>query len=278
VTTATGSSSPPLPPEPPVVGAAGPPAAAPAVDPPPPQPPPGPGVAALRVVGVLVALLVVAGTTVNVVSRFFHQERIETAVYTQPISALSVTTTTGDVSISVGATGSPVVVRRVLQWSFGTASSVESVTDGRLDVTARCSIGFGLGSCDVGYEITVPPGLALQLSSHTGDVDTAGPIGDLTVSNHTGDVEVRGAAAARADVSTSTGNVNLSFVTAPRDVLVRASTGDVGIVVPSDGTSYDVRTAASTGDESVTVPNSPGADRRIDVGTSTGDIDVRSAG
>jgi hypothetical protein len=77
------------------------------------------------VVGSVVAALVVAGTTISVVSRFFHQHRVETAVYTQTLTGMSIRTTTGDVRVAVGDPGSAVVVRRVLDWSFGTAGSTE---------------------------------------------------------------------------------------------------------------------------------------------------------
>jgi hypothetical protein len=244
----------------------------------PPGPPrPGPGITLLRIVGSVVAALVVAGSTTSVVSRFFHQHRVETAVYSQTLTGMSIRTTTGDVRVAVGAPGSPVVVRRVLDWSFGTASSTETVTDGRLDIAARCSIRLGVGECSVGYEVTVPPNLAVRLDSDTGDVDVTGPVGDLTASTDTGDVRIQGATSARVDASASTGDVTVELASPPRDVAAHSSTGDVLVVLPADGTSYDVRTSTSTGDATVTVPTDPGADRRIDASTSTGDVLVRAA-
>jgi DUF4097 and DUF4098 domain-containing protein YvlB len=229
------------------------------------------------VVGSVVAALVVAGTTISVVSRFFHQHRVETAVYTQTLSGMSIRTTTGDVRVAVGDPGSAVVVRRVLDWSFGTAGSTETVTDGQLDIAARCSIGMGVGACSVDYEVTVPPNLAVRLDSDTGDVDVTGPVGNVTASTDTGDVRIHGARSARVDASASTGDVEVDFAAPPRDVAAHSSTGDVVVVLPADGTSYDVRTSTSTGDATVTVPTSPAAGRRIDASTSTGDMVVRAA-
>lgn len=244
----------------------------------PPGPPRrGPGIPLLRVVGSVVAALVVAGSTVSVVSRFFHQHRVETAVYPQTVTGMSIRTSTGDVRVAVGASGSPVVVRRVLDWSFGTAGSTETVTDGQLDIAARCSIRLGVGDCSVGYEVTVPPNLAVRLDSDTGDVDVTGPVGDLSASTDTGDVRVQGATSARVDASASTGDVTVELGSAPRDVTAHSSTGDVVVVLPADGTSYDVRTSTSTGNATVTVPTRPGADHRIDASTSTGDVLVKAA-
>ncbi|MGZ4603077.1 MAG: DUF4097 family beta strand repeat-containing protein [Kineosporiaceae bacterium] len=225
--------------------------------------------------GTVVAALPVAGTSLGVVSQFFHQERIETAVYTQPVTTMAIRTTSGDIRVTAGAPGSPVVIRRVLQWSFGRAGSAESITDGRLDVAARCSGGLGLGDCSVDYEVTAPPGLALRLDSHSGDVDVAGTAGDLAVSVHTGSITVLGARSGRAELSTSTGDIDVRFAVAPHDVRAPSSTGSVVVQVPSDGTSYDVRAATSTGDQSVRVPTNPTASRHIDARTSTGDIEVR---
>lgn len=266
-----GPPSPPpsLLPEPPAPGATRPtPSPAPAAD---------ARILGLRVVGSLVALLVVALGTVEVVSRFFHQERVETAVYGQPLTGVSIATTTGDIRVAVGAPGSQVVVRRVLGWSFGSAGSAETVTGGRLDIAARCSGGFVLDDCSVDYDVTIPPDLALTLSSHTGDIDVVGPTADLRVDDHTGDVTLRGITAATADVSTSTGNIDLGFADAPRSVRVSASTGDVVVQVPPGSTAYDVRVETSTGDQAVSVPVATTSDRHIDVRTSTGNVDVRQA-
>jgi hypothetical protein len=244
---------------------------------PPHAPRPGPGITWLRVVGSVVAALVVAGTTTSVVSRFFHQHRVETAVYSQTLTGMSIRTSTGDVRVTVGDRGSPVQVRRVLDWSFGTAGSTETVTDGQLDIAARCSTGLGVGACSVSYEVTVPPDLTVRLDSETGDLDVSGPAGDVTASTHTGDLRIQGATSARVDASASTGDVDVEFASPPQGVTARSSTGDVLVVVPADGTSYDVRTSTSTGDATGTVPSIPGADRRIDASSSTGDVTVRQA-
>jgi len=168
------------------------------------------------VVGSVVAALVVAGTTTSVVSRFFHQHRVETAVYSQTLTGISIRTSTGDVRVAVSDPGSPVVVRRVLDWSFGTAGSTETVTDGQLEIAARCSMHLGVGECNVDYEVTVPPDLAVRLDSDTGDVDVTGPVGNVTASTDTGDLRIQGATSARVDASASTGDVAVEFASPPR--------------------------------------------------------------
>jgi hypothetical protein len=243
--------------------------------PPPATPPPAPAITLLRVVGSVVAALVVAGTTVSVVSRFFHQHRVETAVYTQPLNAMSIRTTTGDLRVAVGAPGSPVVVRRVLDWSFGAAGSTETVSDGRLDIAAHCSIRLGVGSCDVDYEVTVPPNLAVRLDSNTGDVDVTGAVGDVTAISKTGDVRIQGARSQLIEAATSTGDVSVELLSAPVDVEATTTTGEVRLILPADGTSYDV-VGTSTSDI-VTVPTSPDADRRVNASSSTGDVVVLAA-
>jgi DUF4097 and DUF4098 domain-containing protein YvlB len=229
------------------------------------------------VVGSVVAALVVAGTTTSVVAKFFHQHRVETARYTQTLTGLSIRTSTGDVRVTAGDAGSPVLVRRVLDWSFGTAGSTETVTNGQLDIAARCSIGLGVGACSVSYEVSVPPDLAVRLDSDTGDVDVLGPVGDVTASTDTGDLRIQGATSTRVDASASTGDVDVELASPPHDVTAHSSTGDVLVVLPADGTRYDVRTSSSTGDATVSVPSNPGADRRVDASSSTGDVVVQAA-
>ncbi len=236
------------------------------------RPSAGPGVVALRVLGGVVAVTLVLGATASVVATFFRQTRSETHEYSQAVTAVTVGATTGSITVRAAAAGSPVRVTSELTWSFGTATSVEHVTAGRLDVEARCGNEI-VGLCEVSYDITVPPGVTLALDTHTGTIEASGLTGDVRASTHTGSVELHDLRSQHVDATTSTGSVDLTFVGAPQSVTAQTSTGSVEVGLPG-GLTYDVSASTSTGSTDVTVPTDASAGRRVQAHTSTGSVDV----
>ncbi len=241
------------------------------------MPPAGPGVVALRVLGTGLVVLMVAGATFSAVAGFFRQSRTETQVY-QGVRAVSVSATTGSVTVRAGSPGDPVILTRHLSWSFQQPESVETVAGGRLDVRAECTTSLGVGLCSVGYDLVVPPDVALTLESHTGTVEVDGVTGNLTATTSTGSVELRGIGSRRVEAHTSTGSVEVTFAAVPDDVLADASTGSVEVVVPVGATTYAVTASTSTGSSEVTVPVDSSSTHRISAHTSTGSVEVRQAG
>ena len=242
---------------------------------PPGRPPAGPGVVALRVLGAGLAVLLIAGATFGVVAQFFRQSRTATRVY-PGVTAVSVSATTGAVTVRTGSPGGQVTVTRHLTWSFLAPTSVETVTGGRLDVRADCDSAVGLGLCSVGYDLVVPPDLPLTLETHTGTIEVDGVTGDLTASTSTGSVELRRIGSSRVEAHTSTGSVEVGFTAAPDDVRADTSTGSVEVVVPADGLAYAVSASTSTGSTEVRVPSDPASSHRISAHTSTGSVEVRT--
>ena len=227
-------------------------------------------------IGTGLAVLLVAGATFGVVAGFFRQSRTETKVYAG-VTALSVSATTGSVTVHAGAPGGQVTVTRHLTWSFGTAGSAETLAGGRLTAQADCEATLGLGLCSVDYDLVVPPDLPLTLETHTGTIEVDGVAGDLHASTHTGSVDLRGLLSRRVEASTSTGSVEVHFVTAPDDVRADTSTGSVEVVLPAGPTTYAVSASTSTGSTDVNVPVDPASAHRITAHTSTGSVEVRTA-
>ena len=231
-----------------------------------------PGIVAMRVVGGLVAATLVLGATGGVVAGFFRQSRTQTHEYAQPVTSVTVAATTGSITVRPGAAGAPVRVTSELSWSFGAATSVESVSGGRLDVRAECSNSV-VGLCTVGYDITVPPGVTLALGTHTGTIEASGLTGDVRATTHTGSVELSDLRSQHVEASTSTGSVQVTFATAPQSVTADTSTGSVEVALPG-GVTYDVSADTSTGSTDVTVPVDPASGRRVRAHTSTGSVEV----
>lgn len=154
-------------------------------------------------------------------------------------------------------------------------------------VTAGCS-----DDCSEHLQVTVPAGLAAQVSTGgagirakglTGRLDlTTGPggvevdqsSGPLTVRSTYGTVTLTDSSAPNAEVITTDGAVSASFTAAPTSLKVTGGYGRVDLKVPHDA-SYHVDARSSHSSPSVSLPNTAtDAPHSVVVKTTNGDITV----
>lgn len=179
-------------------------------------------------------------------------QRQETESFTAAgVREIVVEVESGHVTLLPG-TGPDVEVTTTRHWSFTDASAEHRIEDGVLTVTAECP-WFGFG-CRVSEELTVPAGVAVRVQTAAGSIDAL-------------DVDV-----ASFQAETAAGNVDASFTTAPSDISIATSAGNVHVLVPAD--TYQVDADASAGNVDVGVSQSAGAQRSIRVETSAGNIDI----
>lgn len=104
------------------------------------------------------------------------------------------------------------------------------------------------------FTLTVPPRLAVRLTSHNGDVRLAGIDGDAIVATHNGDIEAR-VAAARVDARTHNGDVVLELAGDGRlEGAARSHNGDVEVHIAPGRSAW---LTASTHNGRVTPPPRP---------------------
>jgi hypothetical protein len=161
----------------------------------------------------------------------------------QPVEAVDLEIGAGEIDV-VGEDRSTVEGEVTLQWRGDRPELTEEVRDGTLVLRQDCS------QCGFQYTVQVPADVDLTLAAATGSIDGRG---------------LRGESVA---VDVGTGDVDLTFDAAPRDVVVEAGTGDVDIEVPDE--PYDVTTDVGVGDTSVDVNQSGDADRSITVEVGVG--------
>jgi hypothetical protein len=127
--------------------------------------------------------------------------------------------------------------------------------------------------------LEMPPGLALELESSSGDFETSGLTGPQALETTSGDVEVRGTGSAVV-VNTTSGDVSASQVGRARlhsvsgDVIVEGARGPLDVRTSSgrielSSAADSVRAATVSGDVTV-----DGAPRGLDVGSTSGDVTV----
>ena len=120
-------------------------------------------------------------------------------------------------------------------------------------------------------------GAPVAMETTTAGIDIDGLEGALDVGTTTGEIDARGLRTSGASVETTTGDVTVAFEELRGDVDITTTTGDVTVLVPDDGTVYEVRYDSTTGEEDIGIATDPSETdgRVIDVSTTTGDLEVR---
>jgi hypothetical protein len=195
-------------------------------------------------------------------------------------------------------------IRRVISQATnpGVSYQLQGTT---LTIAASCGM-----HCRESYEIKTPPGVKVHGKSGSGDIHLDGVAdtdlevtsGDLTVTNATGPVQIRATsgdihvndakgsvkiqstsgdiealnAGGPVDIRVTSGDVQVSLA-APNSVLAHATSGDVTVDVPTDGT-YKLITSHASGDLNIEgLENDSSSKNVIDVRAGSGDVTVASA-
>jgi hypothetical protein len=263
--------------------------------------------AALLVGGLLalifcaIAAVQVAGWTVGAVERTSHQ------VIPGPVREVSVEAGSGTIFV-VPTSGDDVRIDSTVKGSLHTPRlwAIKQGVDVRLD--GNCP-EFSFGPCRASIVIHVPVDTIVDVRSGSGDLTASGldgPVrletgsgdvhatalngdadlrtssgdvsvrslrGAATLKTASGDVEAEDLSTARLQAVTSSGDVELDFLTAPDDVDAATASGDVRVVVPR-GEGYRVEADTGSGDSHPNVPTDPDATRVIRARTSSGDVSV----
>ncbi|MEW2382946.1 DUF4097 family beta strand repeat-containing protein [Micromonospora sp. NPDC047707] len=221
---------------------------------------------------------------------------------TEAVKITTVRVLPGAGDVVVRATGAPgsVRIKRVVRYQSDQPETTYRVDGTELVLDTDCG-----PRCSISYEVTAPPGVAVQGETGSGDVDVSrtgavdvtvgsgdvrvanagGPVrvetgsGDIEVVDVTAPVRLRassGDITARrlgggVDVEANSGRVTVELAT-PASVRAHASSGDVELTVPAG--SYRVRSEVGSGRAEVGVPNVPSATLVLDVATGSGDLTV----
>ena len=182
------------------------------------------------------------------------------------LSALTITTGGGDVTVRAGGPADTVQVTRKARGPVALPPlSANDFKDNTLVLTCG-------NACDVDYEIRVPAGVAVSATTASGDVELDGRLGAVTVQTGSGDVDAN-VATDRLTTRTGSGDTDLRLGNAPTLVAASSGSGDVDIRVP-DGESYVIEPQPGSGDKDIDIVSQTGASHAIQVGSGSGDISV----
>lgn len=190
-----------------------------------------------------------------------------------PVRQLTLTGHAGDVTLSTGP--GPITVSETIRYTDDKPVTSHTVNGGTALLNAeQCQhVRPVNGTCQVDWEIHVPVGTNLNLTSSSGDLSLSGIAGTVFAKANAGDVDARDLTSKSVVAESSSGDVRLAFQQAPDQVSATTAAGDITVGVPG-GTGYAVNAQSSTDRPTITVPNDPKSPHRIKAKTSSGSIDI----
>ena len=221
------------------------------------------------------------------------------------LRAVTVTTTSGEVTVTGGASG-PATITATPRFQGSAPVITSQVTDGLLTITASCPQE---PDCQASLTLHVPAGLSVHarsdqgnlqlteltggtmatssqgnvtlthLSGHVtattdqGDIDLTAVGGTVTARTGQGKISGVGLTATSATLSSQQGDVDVIFWVAPRLVAASTQEGSVYLRLPST-VVYHVIASSQLGSRSVSVPQSPGSAHVVKASTQLGSVTV----
>lgn len=125
--------------------------------------------------------------------------------------------------------------------------------------------------CRIDYEIQVPRGTVVSLTSASGDLILAGLTGQQSAVAASGNVTVTGSSGALTARSTS-GNVKVHATAVAASLTAASVSGNASVVVPPG--RYRVATATTSGDRDVSLANDVDATASVEVTTVSGNVSL----
>jgi hypothetical protein len=208
--------------------------------------------------GIAATVVAIAGTGSGLWYATAYKAHIytqtETTRYREEPAELTVQLSSGTIMITSGPAGQ-VTVTRLLTWTDHRPVIDEHWDNRALDIQQDCPTGLLDQACSVSYQITVPPGVPLNLSSEDGDVTVTRSLSQ------------------NVHASSGSGDIWLDFATAPSTVVAQTDSGNVTVRVPPGG-RYSVEPSTDSGNQQVNVSQDPAAPRNIIASSDDGNITV----
>ncbi|MFJ6510703.1 DUF4097 family beta strand repeat-containing protein [Streptomyces sp. NPDC091406] len=248
---------------------------------------------AVRLLAILVSVALVGGAGWYLLLFLVTGTESASAAIGSTVRNVELTVDSGDIDVDVVGQGERPELHKTLTTSFRTPEETVRQDGDTLYVTTRC--GDGVGECASDYDLTVPAGTRITVSTRLGDVSVQGVQASVEGRTEMGSVHLERITGERIVAVSKTGAVTLKDVvfdtaeatTRLGDVLVEdidpfekltasSRTGDVEVILPKEAGPFAVNAETELGDRKVTVGQDSSSGASVDARTGIGDVTVRS--
>ena len=185
-----------------------------------------------------------------------------------PVSTLVVSSGAGAVTIT-GSQRSTVAVTEQIQFSARPPALTRTLAGKTLTLGYQCPHE---SLCAASYDILVPHGVAVRVTSGGGEIRLSSLAGAVTARSGAGLISAAGLTSRTASFTTDLGEINAVFAAAPVTVHATTNLGAINLLVPGT-VSYDVNVPPGELDSAiVTIPRSSSSRHIIDATCNMGSL------
>lgn len=231
-------------------------------------------VAAFRIVGGLVAVVIVLGLAVPAIAQMLRHTAVSEHEIPAGLTSLAVRADVGEIRVRVVAAGEEPHAVSTSRASFSDPAIGVTHSGDTTRLDSDCTGPNWLDPCEVEWDVLVPAGTDVDLQTSVGEIHVAAVSGELRARTSVGDVVVTESASPVLNLQSSIGDVNVNSTVAPDSVTVLTSTGDVRVALPGDGTEYRLDAETGIGETTNQVGDDRTSSRVLTLQTSIGDIFV----
>jgi len=246
----------------------------------------------------MTAVVTIAAVGLPQIGWLAAQTTTTTWISRHAITAVEVDVTDGDLTVRPTAGGETISLRQTLTWTVNKPQVTETWQGDTLLINEDCAApSFEMvNPCGADLELAVPATVSVQsildsgsvtikrmsgavnARAQSGDIDLDGDRGMISARADSGDIHADGLASPQVNAQTLSGDVDLTFSSAPVSVTASVESGGVSVTVPR-GATYRVSGQTSSGDRHVEQGIEDEASQRsIDINTQSGDASLNYAG
>jgi hypothetical protein len=180
----------------------------------------------------------------------------------------------GGGSVDVTATSrSDVSVSQQASYSGTAPTASHTLSGSTLTLSYSCPTEL---VCSLSYDVQVPRGVAVSVSTAAGAVTLASLSGAVTARADAGLITAVDLSSPTASFTSNAGGVVATFSAAPQTLTANTNVGPITLTVPGTA-SYKVHTHTVLGTSSVTVPENGSAAHSISASSDVGTISIDPA-
>ncbi|RJQ68058.1 hypothetical protein D5S17_32660 [Pseudonocardiaceae bacterium YIM PH 21723] len=183
------------------------------------------------------------------------------------VSEVKLDSSSGNVTLEQGATEEIKIYREVRYVGPKPEGVKHSLNSGVLLLDGSCGM-----NCSISYKVTLPGRPKLSGKITSGDIKV-GQVAAVDVEVTSGSVRI-GDANGSVNVRSTSGDIEAAL-TKPADVKLKLTSGTVKLAVPG-GNLFHVTTKVTSGEVRNSIGDNPSAANRIDVQSTSGDIEIGS--
>jgi hypothetical protein len=219
--------------------------------------------------GAVVPLLLAGCHPLPQLSTTTHNPPAQVFTVTARVTTLVIKGGSGSIDVT-GSSRRTISVSQQASYGKTPPAETHAISGTTLTLSYTCPSEF---VCGVSYDVQVPRGVAVQVSSVAGQVTLTSLAGPVSVQTRAGLITAIGLSSPAATLKSTAGGIDATFSAAPGSVQASTNVGPITLAVPGSA-AYKINTHTIVGSSTVTVPKNAASPHVITASSDLGSITI----